>query len=154
MGMIKRRECGRFTIEAMPANADNVGSGVTRRKPPKPVKIKVAENVVPLEMAGDWADVPDVANQLQEPGAYKLGKVEAMILDLSLVADLTRYNEILSNQASPKANIVIVEKDIKFIEKTGSWKVLMTIQHVQFRKIFKKGLKPDALEAQDAQFNL
>jgi hypothetical protein len=126
------------------------GEGVARRKRAKPVKLKASNHETsPSAGMGDWTEIPDVANQIQEPSAYKLGTQEAMVLDLSDPKDLKKYNDILSLSVSPKANLVITEKDIKFVEKTGNWKVLMTVQHVLFKKIFKKGLKPDTLEAQE-----
>ena len=135
------------------ANADTVGSGVPRRKPSKIVKLKVHPDVTPLSEMGDWSDVPDVANQIQEPDAYRLGKQEVMVFDLSKPEDLTKYNELLTNSASAKANIAILEEDRKFGEKSESFKVYVKVQHVQFKKLFKKGLKPDTVEAQEAQLN-
>jgi hypothetical protein len=132
----------------MPSPADQVGSGITRVKRPKPVKLPITQDT-PLSAAGDWSDTPEIDNQIQEPSAYKLGKKEIIVLDLSLPQDLKRYNEILTNEASPAASMAIVAKDEKFVEELQNWKVLLTVQHVKFKRLLKKGIKPANVEAQE-----
>ena len=138
----------------MPASI-SVGQGIKRVKRPKPVKIPVDPATTPVSEIsqaaadlGDWTTVPDVAGMLNKPEAYRLMAQEALILDLSKAEELKKYNEILTQAGSAKANILILEKDVKFVEELQSWKVLITIQHVQFKKLFKKGHTPEKFEEQ------
>jgi len=138
----------------MPENADRVGTGYKLTKQVKPTKIKVNLEKTPVsEVAAeanvDWLDYPQIKDQISNPDAYRLTKQEVMVFDLSKVDQLKAYNDILTMAASNKANIVVLEESREFSEKSDNWKMFVKVQHVEFKKIFKKGLKPDTVEAQE-----
>ncbi len=138
------------------ATADTVGQGIRKLPRTKPVKWKADPETTPLAeaAAGDWMSEPQVDNQMQNEKLFRMGKQEAMVLDLSNAADLIKYNEMLTRASSAKANIVILDEQKQFVEKLQSWKVLLKVQHIEYRKLFKKGMKPDSVEAQEQALSI
>ena len=141
----------------MASQPASVGRGIKRMPRAKPVKLPVNPDTTPLEEAklggadsGDWTGTAEVAGMLNEPGAYKLAKREALVLNLALAPDLERYNDILTRSAMESGNILVISEEKKYVEEIQNWKVFLTIQHVVFKKLFKKGKKPDTLAAQEA----
>jgi hypothetical protein len=137
----------------MQSASESVGQGVPRVPRVKPCKIRVTPEKTPVSMLadeGDWTSTPDVAGLINNPDACTPVGQEVMVFDLSKPEDLQKYNEVLTNAYSPKANIFVLNEEVKFGEKTETFKVYLKIQRMKFKKLFKKGGKPDKFEEQEA----
>ena len=125
------------------STAAPVGQGLPRRHSqhvsPEDPEAKKAEPIPGPEHQLDdsWTDRPQLKDQIsREEGTYwKFDRTEAKVFNLDDPVQLAPYNELLTNSTRPDANLVILEKESKWSEKTDSWKVLVEIQHIRFRKI-------------------
>jgi hypothetical protein len=121
--------------DAMP-----VGMGFQHRQyvPPNPNKSPEDPDLQDPSKPEEWLDRPSIAGQLQDPRYWKLDRVELRIFDFSDEKQLASYNELASKAVLPEANFAIVRNEQQFCTSTGSWKALVELQYVKFRKLFVK----------------
>ncbi len=123
--------------------AEPVGVGVHRQKVvpgPKPESHLPKEpEVLSLDGEERWEDTPTYPDQLSRgPQYWKLDKVDVKVFDLSQPDQAKDYAELLTQSNKPGTNKVLIAQERKFSEDTHSWKVLVEIQYIKFRKLLKK----------------
>lgn len=117
-----------------------VGLGVKHRQyiPPGPEKPPVDPEVNFDPKKEEWVDKPSIVGQLGDQRLWKMDRVETKIFDLSNPEQLAEYNILCSKAVLPDTNFGLSVNDRQFCQQTGSWKVLVEIQYVKFRKLLVK----------------
>lgn len=90
-----------------------------------------------LRMA-EYAETPFMPDQeLFFPDTVKVMKTDALVLDLSISGDVTRYGALLESNRKRDAEI-IKEQDRKYCERTGNWMVFLVIERRFFKTLTRK----------------
>jgi len=120
-----------------------VGSGVRHRqfvppssKPEAPSDPDLT-SAIP-EKPDDWIDQPSIVGQLQDQRLWKLDKIEAKIFDFSDAKQLSEYNQLMTRCNLPDTNCFITANDRQFCAQTGTWKVMVELQYVKYKKLLLK----------------
>lgn len=121
-------------------HAESVGYGIHRQRiTPGPVPKREEEpDVYSLDGKIEWSDTPTFPDQITRgPKYWKLDRMEAKVFDLSKPEDMEAYSKLLTDTALPGTNKAIVTSDRKYDDVIHSWRVLVEIQYIKYRKLFK-----------------
>jgi len=119
-------------------NTDAVGQGVSRQgmdrflsggKPPPMPK------PMPLPEIKKWVDKPTIADQSNNPELYRIVGCETKMFDFSKEDQLKEWNVLQNECQQPDTNRFIVERKLEFARGAGVWKVLVTIQRVEYLQL-------------------
>lgn len=126
--------------------AASPGSAVSRgpevEVAPEPVKEEIVWN---LDAQPDWIDRATVEGQIQIKGAFKHDRTETLVFDLTLPEELKSLNELQTKSKDPFTNTFIMQREQHFCEKTGNWKVLLTVSYVKYKRMVKGTKKPQQI---------
>jgi hypothetical protein len=85
--------------------------------------------------AGDWTDTPSIRDQMVKmPESVRFGPKQTECLNLSVPADLKRYNEIQQGEAPEEAPKLFVFEAPKHFHE-GQWLCLVTFAHYEYQKL-------------------
>ena len=117
------------------AHASPVGMGVHKQYV-APAEKPVPPTAEDVKLGEGWSDKASLKDQVQRgPDYWKLDRIEVQIFDLSNDELLKSYNVILTKANLPDSNIVIMQNERKFNDKTGNWMALVELQYILYRKI-------------------
>lgn len=136
---LKERELA----ESPGVGVPRTGGRSIRAKPVRLADMSRHERESMFDGPAEWVDTPSHASQLEMPGASKVVKEETLTFDLSDQAERDAYNKLTCELLSPVTNMRIVHRELRAFDASGSWKVLVVLQYLKFRKIISKREQPD-----------
>jgi hypothetical protein len=123
-------------LTRMVNHANTVGQGVHRQfvaPAPKPGETPKEE---PPKFEPGWTDKATLKDQISRgPEYWKMDRIEVRIFDLSDQKALDAYNEVLTKANKPDANVVVVQNDRQWNEKSGNWMACVELQHILYRRV-------------------
>lgn len=116
-------------------HASTVGQGVHRQYV-APEQKPGERKEDPPKFEPGWTDKATLKGQIgRGPEYWKLDRVEVRVFDLSDQKALDAYNEVLTKANKPDANVVIVQNDRQWNEKSGNWMACVELQHILYRRV-------------------
>ena len=123
-----------------------LGQGVQRSAPPPEEKVEEAPPAPPVDdkNADEWCDTPTYSDQfVKYPTTTRMRGPMFSVFDLEVPSSASALNALMDRQypdTAPRAMICDITK--QFCEPTCNWKILVTYNVIQYRKLLSKPIDP------------